>query len=164
MAYVPKIQNYKPFYIQVEGTCHDTLEWGMVAKSNPLPLLPAPKEPYSNDWAGEDGLEEYTDVMHYSHVDFSVGFYVKCYATAALGAEEVLRGQIRDFFALVRAGEFMTYDSYTGTGFKAVRYAGYSEESFLARKDWARAVFTVNFRADDPVTVVRYDNGTLVEA
>ena len=50
------IANYKPFYIQYGEltTAKDTkAEWGMVAKTNPYPLLPTPKDTYNNDWKDE---------------------------------------------------------------------------------------------------------------
>ena len=52
MAYIPDIIGYKPFYIQtsVDDVAIDTTQWGLVAKSNPFPILPTPKAPYKNEW------------------------------------------------------------------------------------------------------------------
>ena len=61
MPYTPNIPDYKPFYIQCEDDAsakNTATEWGLVAKTNPYPALPDPKEPYKNDFADEDGEEE----------------------------------------------------------------------------------------------------------
>lgn len=140
--------------------------WGMVAKSNPLPALPAPKDPWSTDWKDEDGLDVWADSMVYDPVEFSVAFWVKAYADGGETASAVLLGQLRGFFDTVRSGHFMTYDSYTGVGFREVRYAGadvdgLSDMSLVARGDWAKTVLTVKFIADDPVTRVALSGGSL---
>lgn len=169
MAYIPDIINYKPFYIQtdVEEGAIDTTQWGLVAKSNPFPALPTPKEPYKNEWLDEDGDDEYNDVMHYESFEFDVTFYVK---TIGEDAESVLVSQTRQFFDKIRNGEFMIYDAYTGLGRRKVRYAGYSEESYKhmtetdSSKDWARAIFNVTFKVNDPITRIKFQRGKLVEA
>jgi hypothetical protein len=164
MAYLPNIPNYKPFYIQVaEGTAKDTQTWGMIAKSNPYPALPEPKEPFKNDWKDQDGDDEYVDEIFYKPIEFSVGFYIKTYATNSDSAVKILHQQLDGFFALVKAGQIMTYDSYTGIGFQKVRYNGYKEESFIARDNWARLICTISFKANDPITRIIYSNGSLVE-
>ena len=79
MAYIPEILNYKPFYIQTDADSEaiDTTEWGLVAKANPYPLLPTPKQPYKNEWLDEDGDDEYNAQMHYEAIEFDVSFYIK---------------------------------------------------------------------------------------
>lgn len=164
MPYIPDIVDYKPFYIQAEADTEATdtaAAYGMVAKVNPLPLMPEPKDPYTNGWKDEDGDDEYTSKMYYEAAEFEVSFYVKAFATSSQTAEAVLRSQVGSFFAKVRNGEFMTYDSYTGVGFRKVRYAGYEEESFLRRSTWARAIFTVKFKANDPVTRTYLSSGSI---
>lgn len=166
MPYVPDIRDYKPFYIQTdsdEAALDTAAAFGMVAKSNPYPLLPEPKDVFGNDWKDEDGDDEYTAVMRYKAFEFDVSFYVKAYSSGSLSAEAVLRSQVDAFFAKVRGGSFRTYDSYTGVGYRGVRYAGYGEESFLRRGDWARAIFTVTFKANDPVSRVALSGGELTD-
>ena len=163
MAYTPDIIDYKPFYIQTDADdkAVDTTTWGLIAKSTPFPVLPTPKETYRNEWLDEDGDDEYNAQMYYESFEFDVAFYVK-----ALGsdAERVLRGQIEGFFSRIRSGEFKVYDAYTGLGRQRVRYAGYSEESFKKTDKWARAIFTVTFKVNDPITRIALSNGKLVEA
>ena len=172
-VFVPHMKGYKPFYIQTTVstgigdpvvTCHDTTEWGLVAQTNPYLALPNPKEPYKNDWPGEDGDDEYTVQMHYEAFEMQVGFYVKCFDSGTQSAVEVLRSQLDSFFSAIRQGEFEVFDSYTGLGFRKVRYAGYGEEDFLARDDWARLTFTVTFKVNDPVTRMIYSGGSITEA
>ena len=167
MPYLPNIPDYKPFYIQTDADADaiDTASsFGMVAKSNPYPLLPEPKEVYSNDWKDEDGDDEYTSGMYYQAFEFDVSFYVKAYSSDSASSEAVLRSQVDSFFAKVRDGEFKTYDSYTGVGYKGVRYAGYKEESFLRRGNWTRAIFTVTFKVNSPTARTTISGGSIIDA
>ncbi|CAJ0600686.1 unnamed protein product [Cylicocyclus nassatus] len=132
-------------------------KWGMIAKSNPYPALPNPKKVYSNDWKDEHGKEEYTEQMFYDSYDFEVSFYVKAFADGAIPATAVLRNQIQSFFNAIRQGTFRIYDSYTAIGRRNVRYLGYTEDSFRARGNWARAIFKVKFRVDDPITLLSFN-------
>ena len=163
MAYIPDIIDYKPFYIQTDAdeVAVDTTQWGLVAKSNPFPILPTPKDPYKNEWLDEDGDDEYNTQMYYESFEFDVTFYVK---TLGSDSEQVLRGQIESFFSKIRNGEFKIFDSYTGLGRRKVRYAGYSEEDFKKNDKWSRAIFSVTFKVNDPITRIIFNSGKLVEA
>ena len=165
MIYIPNIADYKPFYIQTDSdvAARDTQEWGLVAKVNPYPLLPNPKEPYKNEWLDENGDDEWCEKMYYESMQFSVSFYIKAYDTEESSAEDLIRKQVDDFFSLINKGEFRVYDSYNGIGRRKVRYAGYSEESFTRRKNWARAIFQITFKTNDPVTRMILDDGTIKE-
>lgn len=167
MVYIPDIVNYQPFYIQTDAdeTAVDTTEWGMIAKTNPFPALPNPKEPYKNEWLDENGDDEYNKKMFYESFEFDVQFYVK-----AIGgnAEAVLLSQIEAFFEKIKEGEFMIYDSHTGLGRQKVRYAGFNSEEYKRRykatADWARAIFSVTFKVNDPITRIILREGKLIEA
>lgn len=167
MAYIPDIIDYKPFYIQTDAdeAALDTTLWGMVAKSNPFPVLPNPKDVYSNTWLDEDGDDEYNAQMHYNAIEFDVTFYIK---TKGVDSESALISQIDSFFAKVRHGEFKVYDSYTGIGRQKVRYAGYDEDEYKRNKKsgdgWTRTIFSVTFKANDPITRIVLSGGKLVEA
>lgn len=162
MAYIPDIIDYKPFYIQTDadGIAIDTTEWGLVAKSNPYPILPTPKETYRNEWLDEHGDDEYNAQMYYESFEFEVSFYIK---TLGADAERTLRAQVDEFFSKIRQGEFKVYDSYTGLGRQKVRYAGYAEDNFKKTDKWARAIFTITFKVNDPITRISLENGQLVE-
>jgi hypothetical protein len=165
MIQIPEIVNYKPFYIQtdMDSMARDTIEWGLVAKVNPYPLLPNPKEPYKNEWSDENGEEEWCDRMYYKSIEFSVSFYIKAVDSPAGSAEEIIRDSIDDFFSRIKEGVFSVYDSYNGIGRQNVRYAGYSEESFVRRKNWARAIFQIKFKANDPITRMTMYDGIIIE-
>ena len=158
MAWLPFINNYKPFYIQ---TSNDVEAWstevyGLVAKSNPYPIMPSPKEPYNNDWKDEHGDDEYVETQFFAAQELSVKFY--CKVPEGEDSEKTLRRQITDFFEKIKDGEFCIYDDYTGIGRQKVRYAGYEEDSFVAHDDYARAIFTVKFKVNDPLTALYYDD------
>ena len=165
MIYVPEIVNYQPFYIQAtnDSVARNTTEWGLVAKVNPYPLLPNPKEPFKNDWHDENGDQEWCEVMHYEPIEFSVSFYIKAYDADKAKAEEQIREQVESFFSHIKHGEFRVYDSYNGIGRQKVRYAGYKEESFVRRKDWARAIFQITFKTNDPITRMTLKNNQIIE-
>ena len=164
MIHIPKISNYKPFYIQTgsDSVAKDTTEWGLIAKTNPYPLLPEPKELYKNDWNDEHGEDEYVDHIYYKSITFEVSFYIKAYDSAEEGAEEIIRKQVESFFSKIKQGEFSIYDSYNGIGRRKVRYAGYKEEEFKKREDWARAIFTISFKVNDPITRMIIRNGIII--
>lgn len=163
MVYIPDIVDYKPFFIQKEGdeVARNTTDWGLVAKSNPYPLLPTPKEPYKNEWHDENGDDEWCEEMHYQSIDMSVSFYAKAYDSETESSEQVIRNQIEDFFSHIASGTFKIYDSYTGIGRGNVRYAGFEEEEFVSREKWSRAIFSVRFKINDPVTRYIISNGKI---
>ena len=155
------IVGYKPFYIQRDNQlkADDTKSaWGMIAKSNPYPALPNPKDPYKNNWLDRDGEDEYTREMFYEPMTIEVEFYAKAVGSSAA---ETLRGWMDDFFEHIRNGEFKIYDSYTALGFGGVRYAGYKEGSYKARNGWASAMFTVSFKINAPATHLSFTNGRI---
>lgn len=160
MAWLPFIRGYRPFYIQTssDAKAWGTEAYGLVAKSNPYPVMPSPKTPYSNDYKDGDGDDEYVGVQYYESQEFSVKFYCKVPGGGA--SEKMLRDQILAFFEKIKQGDFCIYDSYTGIGRRGVRYAGYEEDSFLARDGFARAIFTVKFKVNDPVTRMYYNGQT----
>ena len=165
MAYIPEIVDYKPFFIQTESdsAARNTTEWGLIAKTNPFPLLPNPKDPYKNDWHDANGDEEWVEKIYYQPIEFEVSFYIKAYETNDESAEVIMRRQIDGFFSLIKAGEFKIYDSYNGIGRRKVRYAGYSEEDFSKRSNWARAIFRIKFKVNDPITRMVISNNSIVE-
>jgi len=158
MAWLPFINNYKPFYIQTTGdpAAWSTEVFGLIAKSNPYPIMPNPKAPYNNDWKDADGDDEYVASQFFEPQELSVKFY--CKVPEGDDSEKLLRGQIADFFAKIKQGEFLIYDDYTGIGRQKVHYAGYEEDSFVARDGYARAIFTVKFKVNDPLTALYYDS------
>ena len=164
MIHIPEIVNYNPFYIQcnADEEARDTREWGLVAKVNPYPLLPNPKDPYNNEWFDEDGDDEWNDLMCYEAFEFSVSFYIKAYNSDEGSAEQIIRERVDEFFSKIKHGEFKVYDSYNGVGRQKVRYAGYSEEQFKRRGNYARAIFSITFKVNDPITRMILKNGKIV--
>lgn len=165
MAYIPDIVDYKPFYVQQKGEARaiNTTDWGLVAKTNPYPLLPTPKEPYKNEWHDENGDDEWCEEMHYEAIEISVSFYIKAFADSSDTAYDKLQDQIGEFFEYIRKGELRIYDSYTGIGRGKVRYAGFAEKQYVRRKDWASAIIEVKFKINDPVTRYMIFGGAIIK-
>ena len=167
MAYIPEIIDYKPFYIQTDAdaTAIDTTYWGMVARVNPFPVMPTPKEVYKNEWLDEDGDDEYNAQMYYGSFEFDVQFHIITIGANAVGN---LVSQIGDFFDKIKQGEFKVYDAYTTLGRQKVRYAGGNAENFKERikkgTDKASCDLTITFKVNDPITKIKLSNGKLVEA
>lgn len=164
IATIP-IADYKPFYIQVDGavTAVDTrTEWGMIIKSNPYIFLPNPKDCYVNDWKDENGDDEYNTEMYYEAFEFECEFYLKATAGVNTTASAELQALLDDFFDAVHQKEFKIFDTYTQKGFQKVRYAGYENEEYKARGNWARQMFRIKFKVNDPVTKMKMSNGAIV--
>lgn len=155
----PSISNYKPFFIQVGANCYDTrTQWGFIAKTNPYPALPTPKDPYKTSWPDENGDDEYVTHIYYESFTFDVQFYIR--ATTV----EDIRYEMASFFSTVKDGEFSVFDSATGLGRRKVRYAGFSEDRApIVQGDFARCIFTVTFKVNDPVTFMKMSGGSIVE-
>lgn len=154
---------YFQFAEQTEAK--DSREWGLIAKTNPYPLLPNPKTPYKNDWKDESGDDEYNapGTMVYEAFEFSVSFYLKAKTDEVASAQRHIRTKMLDLVSKMQAsGEFAYYDSYTDLGWKQVRYAGYNEESFDARDDWARVIFSMKFKVVNPESIATF-NGSQIE-
>lgn len=159
MLVVPNIAGYKPLMLQFTGDiqAHDTREWGLIAKTNPYPLFPDIKEPYKNEWADEDGDDEYTppNSARYQSISFEVTFYAK---TKGVNAAAELRLSLYELFdRMAASGTFAYFDTYTQTGWLKVRYDGYEEDEFVAKEDWARAIFKMKFKAIEPSIMAQYN-------
>ena len=157
----PNIAAYKPFYIKANGTVYETMaDLGLIAKSNPYNALPKAKTPYSIDWSGEDGAQEYTAQMHYESFEFKVGFYIRAIGPTAAAD---IRDALNTFFSLVKNGTVKVYDSYTAIGRKDVRYVDFEEKSFSIIGDVARLVFDVTFKCNAPTVFCAFENGDIVD-
>lgn len=154
----PDIANYKPFYIQKDGTLYDTrAEWGLIIKTNPYELLPNAKQPYRNDWLDENGDDEYTDHIFYEAYTFDVQFYIR--ATSEADIVE----SVRDMFAVIKDGDFEIYDASTAIGRRNVRYEGFKSDETTNTGGYVRRMFTITFKVNDPVTFIRLNQqGTAI--
>jgi len=151
------IAGYKPFWLYVGSTpawVNTKTAYGMIAKENPFPLIPEPKDVYSNDWKDEDGIEEYVGAIKYKPLEFDVTFYIREEDTQSKTAAVLLREDVEAFFNAVKGSDFKIFDDFNGRGYQNVRYIGYSKESETVVGSVAKAVIKVSFRANDPITTV----------
>ena len=178
MMFLPKIINYKPFYIQTskDEFAIDTMQYGLVFKSSPYPIFPKVKSIYKNDWKDENGDdeyigktrikdegEEYISGIFYEAFTLPITFYAKAFGTEEKSAASLLRQQIMSFFQKISNSEFCIYDSYKDIGYQNVRYESIDEQNiqFKAKANWARVIFSINFKINDPVTKIYNNNGKL---
>jgi hypothetical protein len=162
--YSPTISGYKPFYIQPESgsTATDTkAAWGLVAKSDPVPVMPNAKEPFREKTPQENGDMGFAAVR-LQPIDFRAHFFIKAYDSAPLSAQEILLSRLLAFRTLLTSDRLLVLDSYTDFGKAKVRYAGGSVDSFVAGGGAACAIVAIDFRALDPVSDVEYEEGSLV--
>lgn len=175
MLYVPPIRDYKPFYIQ-SGTAQTATDikdtYSVVVKTHDYPSFRKPKEPYKNNWFDEHGDDEYLAQMFYEAFTFKA----ECVMLASgATARADLSAGIRAFQDAL-AGEFKVYDSWTGFGFQKVRLSQFpmpSDGNFdvfyiknpttRVRTEYARVIFTVEFKVNDPVTRMVLSGGAIVQ-
>jgi len=166
MPYLPIITDYKPFYIQMDGStaAADTAQrWGFLLKSSPYPVFPNPKERYSVDWKDEDGADEYGSVQYLDSVDFSVDFLLLTKDRNNLTSQRQVRQMIGRFVDEVRTDYFSVYDSYTGVGLQKVRYVGFTQSDYWYDGHRTGYVFSVQMTCDDPTTRMMLSSGAIVE-
>lgn len=156
MMYIPKIINYKPFYIQTasDEVAIDTRSWGLIVKSNPHFVLPKAKTIYKNDWKDENGDDEYIGELKFEAFSIDITFYAKAFSLSCEPAVAILERQIVSFFKKISQGEFKIYDSHTGQGFQKVRYDSFDDQSieYKVKDNWARVIFSIKLKINDPVT------------
>ena len=167
-AYTPFVLDYSPFYFAAKSTgiANDTRQWGMIAKSDPHPVLPDAKDGYVEKYPWLNSTTAPAQSLFFKATEFEVEFYVKTFAASYQGsdfeANELLLSYLWAFRNFITGTRLMTLDSFTDVGYADVQYMGGEIKEFLAREDWARAILSVRFRANDPLTAVSYDNGYLV--
>lgn len=174
MLYVPPIRDYKPFYIQV-GTAQTATDikdtYKVVVKTHDYPSYRKPKEPYKNDWKDEHGDDEYVAQMFYEAFTFKAECVML--ASGSTARADLKAGVLA--FQNALSGEFKVYDSWTGFGFQHVRLSQFpiptdgNYDVFEARigntiQEYARVIFTVEFKVNDPVTQMKLQNNNIVTA
>lgn len=166
-VYSPYIKDYDPYYIQSasSATAKNTLSiYGCVAKGNPVPEMPDAKTPFSVDSPIEQGAGEWVTKQFYGPLEYSVSFFAKAYSTNSAEANDILLSQVLAFRTFLAGGKLLTYDAFRDLGFQSVRFLGGSVDGYLARDNWARLLFTVRFKTNDPITMMKYQNGAIVAA
>jgi hypothetical protein len=166
MLYVPHIRDYKPFYIQT-GTASSAVDiktaYKVIIKTHDYPSYRKPKEPYKNDWKDENGDDEYTAQMYYQAFTFKAECVM--FASGQTARADLTAG-VREFMDAL-SGEFKTYDEWTGFGFQKVRLSEFrmpSEGDFDEMDGYARIIFSVEFKVNDPITKMKLQNGSIVTA
>lgn len=174
MLYIPPIRDYKPFYIQV-GTAQTATDikdaYKVIIKSHDYPSSRRIKEPYRNNWKDEHGDDEYLAQTYYEAFTFKVECVML--ASGLTARADLKEGVIA--FQNALSGEFKMYDSWTGFGFQHVRISQFpmpSDGNFGSfyitnpttheRVEYARVIFTVEFKVNDPVTQMKLQNNTIV--
>lgn len=158
--YVPKISDYKPFYIQRPGEVIKDIKdvFSVVVKTHDYPMELTPKEVYKNDWLDGNGVEEYIGPNGLYFQPFT--FRLECVMFSRRSGDDEgaiidLRNGIRNFRTFLSHGLFKTYDVWTGFGFQNVRLDGFpmpDSDNYDVWNDMARIIFDVRLKVNDPIT------------
>lgn len=157
MPYVPSIRNYKPFYIQTDSdaSAWDTRDYGMIVQEQPFPDNYEVKEPYKNDWLDEDGDDEYTAVMPRKAFEYTIKLFIQADTIAQVNS-------LRDSFrSKITSGSFRIWDSWQERGFASVRFVCDKVDTRRITDEYARLIFSVTLKVNDPSTVVAFENGVI---
>lgn len=164
MLYVPFISDYKPFYIQFRtGFAIDILNsYSVVVKAHDYPASFKVKEPYKNQWKDEHGDEEYIaqDGLKFEAFTFRMECVMFARGATLDAAIADLKNGVAAFRNALMQGFMRTYDSWTGWGFKDVRVDEFqppSDSAYGAWNDYARVIFTVVLKVNDPITSMKYN-------
>lgn len=173
MLYTPPIRDYKPFYIQIGSAASATdikATYNVVVREHDFPSELQVKEPYKNDWKDEHGDDEYIPATGLYAAAFTYSLDCVMFArnnSEAAAIADIEAGIAAFKTALLTAGLFKVFDSYTGHGFKEVRLSRFPKPSRgdyeVESKDKVRLMFSVEFKVNDPVTRMKYQGGAIVE-
>ncbi len=144
---------YYKFYIQKESassTVIDTVEaFGMYEVQSKFYGGREVKEPAKREWRDEDGDDEFVpSTPVFKAQEMEIKFAYK-------GTMSSANGKLETFIKyLSEGGTMKIYDSYNGIGRQEVRFVSVADDAELVRdsEDGDILVFTVKFKANDPVT------------
>ena len=183
MLYVPPISDYQPFYVQLaSGTAKNIMtDYKVVIKTHDYPAAFKVKEPYKNQWKDEHGDDEYIGSSGLYLEAFTMKLECAMFASNSTlaGAIDDLKAGVRVFQNALLGGFFKTYDSWTGYGFQNVRLVEFPMPAQDAYRAWdetrptnpsstkdykARVIFTVTIKINDPKTLMKLQDGSIVAA
>ena len=170
MLYVPQIRGeYHPFYVQLNGSTAVDVKntYSVIVKTHDYPSFRKPKDPYKNDWKDEHGDDEYTAQMFYQAFTFKAECVMFAKGLTEDAAIKDLKDGVLAFMNALSAGEFETYDGWTGFGFRHVRLSEFSmpgDGDYDTMDGMSRVIFTVQFKVNDPMTMMKLNNGSIVTA
>ena len=170
MLYIPRISDYKPFYIQFStGAAQDILSvYSVVVKAHDYPSEFKIKEPYKNNWHDQNGDDEYipSGGLYIEAFTFNLECAMFAKGNTEQAAIDDLNAGIRAFQTSLRSGRFKTYDAYTGYGFKDVRLVSMQNvgsDNYRVEGKNARVIFSLTLKVNDPVTHMVLSGSNIVE-
>lgn len=155
------------------ATINSEEEFHMVVSEIPFHFVGDVKEPYSNDWKDEDGVEEYLpdEGLRLSAYDMDVTFLYN-------GAFNSFAGNLRNFLDYLLGTQtdgngnhidngcrLTIYDTYNAVGRQDVRVKKIDPDVFVKQNvsqgtNQEIAKFKITFRVGDPVTDIPYSDMT----
>ena len=172
-----RVRGGKATIYDIRWSLIDLLEtYKVVIKTHDYPMALKVKEPYKNQWKDENGDEEYIPAsgLYFEAFTFTMECVMFSRGNTEDEAIQDLNGGVRSFRTFLSHGLFKTYDSWTGFGFQKVRLSQFpmpSDGSFdvfrtrmgSTTTEYARVIFTVEFKVNDPITPMVLSGGAIVQ-
>lgn len=141
--------------------------YSVIVKTHDYPSFRKPKDPYKNDWKDEHGDDEYIEEMYFQAFTFKAECVMFAKGETEDAAIADLKEGVTDFMDALSNGEFKTYDGWTGFGFQHVRLSEFQmpgDGNYDTLDGMSRVIFTVEFKVNDPMTLMTLNNGSIVTA
>ena len=167
--YIPPIINYKPFYIQrdTDATAVNIqTAFGVTVIVTEYPSKRKVKEPYKVSWKDQHGDDEYCDYLFYEAITLKLRCAIFTREANSETSRAEIKKQIRNFQNAIAQGEFRIWSDWTKYGYRKVRISEFSEISDGNFSNWdgrCRLIFDMLLKVNDPITNMKYDNGSIVE-
>ena len=168
--YNPAIRDYAPFYIQRASDVSAIdirTTYGIIIKDSGYPMQRKVKPPYKNDWKDRSGDDEWNASLQYEAFEYT--FECAIFSTAANSstARQDLKNAVRTFQNAIKDGEFKIWSEWSKFGFQKVRIEEFPDpgsSGFSEFDGHCRLIFKMIVKINDPVTEMKYYNGSIVTA
>ena len=168
--FVPPLRDYAPFYIQRTSdvsAINIQTTYGVTILVGEYPSKRKVKEPYKNNWKDQHGDDEYTTHLFYEAFKLTLKCCILTNESNSSASRSEIKKQIRNFENAIAEGEFKIYDDWTKFGFQKVRideFPQIGEGDFDNLDGHCRLVFDVVLKVNDPITDMKFYNGSIVTA
>ncbi len=166
-VYIPNISDYAPFYIQRAGDAaavNVQTAFGVTVLRHEYPMDRQVKQPYKNDWKDRSGADEWNNVLYYEPIEITTECIILSRGTDSATERASLAAAVRTFQNAIANGEFKIFDDWTKFGYQKCRVESFSKGEFDSWNARSRVIFTMKLKVNDPMTVMKMQGGSIVQA